>query len=350
MSGTALVLGATGATGKRLAENLARDLGWKVYGVCRSAPERGAPFEPILTDLMDAATPARAFAPLSRVTHVYYASRAPHGEGGVESVEANVAMLRNALDAIEAAASGLSHVHLIEGGKWYGLHLGPYRTPAREDAPRHMPPNFYYDQQDLLEARAKKAGWTWSASRPNVVCDFAPERARNLVSIIGAYAAICRHYGVPLDFPGTPSGYETLTEVTDARLLARALAWMGITPKAANQAFNITNGDIFRWSTLWPRFADYFGVKCGEPRPFKLAAWMADKQPAWAAIADRHGLAESRLDRVAAWAFGDFVFGQEFDVISDLGRLRRAGFCECIDSDAMFIEHFDAYRAVRLLP
>ena len=38
----------------------------------------------------------------------------------------------------------------MQGSKWYGNHLGPYLTPARETDPRHMPPNFYYDQQDFL--------------------------------------------------------------------------------------------------------------------------------------------------------------------------------------------------------
>ena len=290
------------------------------------------------------------FSPLTDVTHVFYAARAAHGEGGSESVEDNVAMLRNVLDGIEGVADRLAHVHLVEGGKWYGLHIGPYRTPAREDQPRHMPPNFYYDQQDLLEARGRDGGWTWSASRPNVVCDFAPNRARNLVSVIGAYAAICRAAKVPLDFPGTPAGFETLTEVTDARLLARALAWMATAETATDRAFNISNGDIFRWSTLWPAIADYFGVPCGGPRPFKLASWMADKQPLWADLASREGLCEPRLERVAHWAFGDFVFGQDYDVISDLGRIRRAGFCESIDSEQMFIDHFDAYRQARILP
>jgi nucleoside-diphosphate-sugar epimerase len=347
---TALVIGATGATASRLVEHLAEDPGWKVYGACRTAPAEKAPFIHVGCDLMDMNAVTASFAALSDVTHVFYAARAPHGEDGLESVENNVTMLRNVLDGIEGAADRLAHVHLVEGGKWYGLHIGPYRTPAREDQPRHLPPNFYYDQQDLLEARGRDGGWTWSASRPNVVCDFAPARARNLVSIIGAYAAICRAANVPLDFPGTREGFETLTEVTDATLLARGLAWMATAETAANRAFNISNGDIFRWSTLWPVIADYFGVRCGESRPFKLASWMADKQPLWAGLASREGLCEPGLDRVAHWAFGDFVFGQDYDVISDLGRLRRAGFCDSIDSERMFIDHFDAYRAARILP
>ena len=106
-------------------------------------------------------------------------------------------MLRNALDAVEATSSILKHVHLVEGTKWYGMHIGNFKTPARENDPRHMPPNFYYDQQDLIAQRQKGKQWTWSASRPYFLIDFAPDRPRNVVSVIGAYAAICRELGVP---------------------------------------------------------------------------------------------------------------------------------------------------------
>ena len=347
---SALVIGATGATASRLVEFLAGDLGWKVYGACRTPPSDRAPFIHVGCDLMDSDAVAASFSGLSDVTHVFYAARAPHGEGGRESVEDNVMMLRNVLDGIEGVADSLAHVHLVEGGKWYGLHIGPYRTPAREDQPRHLPPNFYYDQQDFLEARARDGGWIWSASRPNVVCDFAPQRARNLVSIIAAYAAICRSANVELDFPGSRGSFETLTEVTDARLLARAIAWMGTSESAANSAFNITNGDVFRWSTLWPIIAEYFGVRCGAPRGFRLASWMADKQPMWSDIVERNDLCEPNLARVAHWEFGDFVFAQDYDVISDLGRIRRAGFCDTVDTQAMFTDLFDAYRKARILP
>ena len=65
-----------------------------------------------------------------------------HGE------EQPLQVFRNLLDAADIPS--LKHVHLVEGGKWYGLHIGQMLSPTRESDPRHMPPNFYYDQQDLL--------------------------------------------------------------------------------------------------------------------------------------------------------------------------------------------------------
>jgi hypothetical protein len=42
----------------------------------------------------------------------------------------------------------------------------------------HLPPNFYYDQQDLVTERQKGKQWNWSASRPYFLIDFAPDRPR----------------------------------------------------------------------------------------------------------------------------------------------------------------------------
>jgi nucleoside-diphosphate-sugar epimerase len=102
-----------------------------------------------LVDLLEASAVAKALQGVPKATHVFFSARAKFGEGGVENVEDNVAMLRNVLDATEARCPGLAHVHLVEGGKWYGQHLGAYPTPAKEDDERHIPPNFYYDQEDL---------------------------------------------------------------------------------------------------------------------------------------------------------------------------------------------------------
>ena len=58
---------------------------------------------------------------------------------------------------------------LIEGNKIYGSHLGPFKTPAREDDPPHMLPNFYYDQEQWLRSAQVGQNWTWSALRPHFV-------------------------------------------------------------------------------------------------------------------------------------------------------------------------------------
>lgn len=347
---TALVVGPTGAIGSALVAAMVRQGNWSVYGMSRSRPPGDDGLTHVAADLLDADSVRRALAGAAPVTHVFYAARAPHGEGGVEDVESNVRMLVNVVEATQAQSDALEHVHLVEGTKWYGVHLGPHRTPTQEDDPRHLPPNFYYDQEDSLVALQRGQRWTWSSCRPNVVCDFAPARARNLTTIIGAYAAICRELGAPFDFPGTQLGYDTLTEVTDAGHLSDAILWLATRTEGANRAFNITNGDAFRWRYMWPRLADMLGVRCGEPRDIRLAAWMKDKGPVWDRIVARHGLEPRSLESVALWAFGDFVFRQDWDLLSSLTRLRQTGFASSVDTAQMFETQFEEYRKAGILP
>jgi nucleoside-diphosphate-sugar epimerase len=346
----ALVIGPTGATGAPIAAALARRAGWRVYGLSRHRPSGEAPFTHVAADLTDPASCRRALATIEPVTHAFLCARAPFREGGVEDVEGNLAMLAATLDALEQRADALEHVHLLEGIKWYGMHLGPYPTPSREDDPRHLPPNFYYDQQDLLSARAQAARWSWSASRPSYICEFAPQRFRNLVPVLGAYAAICRELDVPLDFPGSAAAYSVLSELSDATCLAEAIIFLSTHETGRNAAFNVTNGDCFRWCQVWPQLAQWFGMPCGVPRNMKLARWMADKAPVWDRIVAKHGLEPRPLASLASWEFGDFVFEKQWDMLSDTGKLRRAGFNACVDTIAMLREQLDRYRGARLLP
>jgi nucleoside-diphosphate-sugar epimerase len=345
----ALIAGATGAVGERVVDVLAATPGWQVVGLCRNPPEN-APgnVRYVKTDLLDAESCHQAVAAAGAVTHMVYCSRSPFGEGGVEDVPSNVAMFRHVLEASDVKS--LRHVHLVAGGKWYGLHMGPFRTPADENDPRHIPPNFYYDQQDFMSALRAKRDWSWSSSRPNVIVDVAPGRGRNLISLIGAYAAICRETGAAFDFLGKPGCYDTLFELTDATLLARSIQWMLTDPRAADQAFNITNGDVFRWSRIWPMLAKYFGLECGIVRNVSMEFWLRGKEAVWDGIVQKYQLRPLKMEQVARWAFGDFVFGMDYDVISSMNRARLAGFQEMEDTPAMFLRHLNAYRAARVLP
>jgi nucleoside-diphosphate-sugar epimerase len=348
---TALVAGATGAVARRLIEVLL-DEGWQVVGVSRHPPAASpeSAYSHLRADLLDRQECARTIGAAKGVTHLFYTARAKFAEGGIEDVDSNVAMLRNTLDALEAAAPGLEHVHLVEGQKWYDVRGRPARTPTREDHPRQPPPNFYYDQEDLLRERQAKRGWSWSASRPHMVYDFSPARARNVVSTIGAWAALCAARRQPLDFPGTPGCFGALMEFSDATLLARAIAWMASSPNARNQAYNVTDGGQFRWRWLWPQIAAYFSLPPGQVRALKLAARMEDDAALWARIAQRHGLARPVLGDVASWPFADVLWSLDADIVTDTTKIRRHGFHGVVDTAERILEHLRQYRAARLLP
>lgn len=344
----ALVAGARGVIGGRLVEHLAQDGGWEVIGLSRLGGDPAARVRHVSVDLLDAAATHDRLAELRGVTHLFYAAFQDRPSWG-EMVAPNVAMLANVLDAVQDRPS-LEHVSLMQGYKVYGAHLGPFKTPARESDAGHMPPEFNVAQQELLEARQADRTWTWSAMRPSVVCGFGFGNPMNLTMVLAVYATITKELGLPLRFPGKPGAYESLLEMTDAGLLARATTWAATDPRGANHAFNINNGDLFRWSEMWPKIAEYFGLEVGPPLPISLAQMMADKAPLWDAIVARDGLAAHSYADVSSWAFGDAVFSWDYDLIADGSKARRHGFHEFIETEAMFRSVFDDFRARRVIP
>nr|WP_246209479.1 hypothetical protein [Pikeienuella piscinae] len=259
-------------------------------------------------------------------------------------------MLRNVVEAADDMAPLLSDVHIVEGGKWYDFASGSVATPAREDQPLPATRNFYHAQQEWLQGFQSGKRWCWSASRPSYVCAVRPGRGRNLVSTLGAYAAICREKSLVLDFPGDPAAFHALTEVTERGLLGRSIVGLTSASGERNAAFNVTNGDHFTWAEFWPRLAAMFGMTPGEPRACALTPWMKEKPSLWADIVRKSSLQQLPLDAVADFAFADFLFDQKYDVASDTGKLRAAGFGERIDSLAMLEAHLEEYRALRILP
>jgi nucleoside-diphosphate-sugar epimerase len=349
----AVIAGATGAAAKRLKDVLLADADWRIVGLSRNPPKsENLRLTFIAADLTDADSTRAALARVPEATHLFYTARAQFSDAskGIEDVEGNATMMRNLLDGAEAAARNLQHVHLVEGTKWYGMHLGRMLTPAREDDPRHMPPNFYYAQQDVMTERQQGKAWTWSASRPGFLYDFAPERPRNMPALIGAWAAMCREMGMALEFPGKPRNYTVMFEATDATQLARSMKWMATSENARNQAFNVTDGTTFRWERLWPRIARFYGMELGQVRPLNLGVWMADKGPVWEAIARRHGLASTNIDDIVPWNFGDFLWGLETDVVSSMAKARLAGFHDTVDTEDRLLALLAQYRDAKILP
>jgi len=254
------------------------------------------------------------------------------------------------VEAVEPAAAGLRHISLMQGYKVYGAHLGPFKTPARETDAGHMPPEFNVDQQDFLERRQKGKAWNWSAIRPAVVGGFALGNPMNLAMVIAIYASISKELGLPLRFPGKPGAYDKLLEMTDAGLLAKATVWAATDPRCANQAFNINNGDLFRWSELWPKIARWFELDTAPPLPMSLNVVMADKEPLWRSMIEKHGLQATPYKDVSSWGFGDFVFSWDYDLFADGSKARRFGFHEYVETEAMLLGLFEDLRRRRIIP
>ncbi|AGP33927.1 NAD-dependent dehydratase [Sorangium cellulosum] len=345
----ALVVGAQGIIGRNLIDHLEALGEWDVIGLSRRGGASSGRVRHVVVDLLDREDCRKKLGGLAEVTHVFYAAYQDRPTWA-ELVPPNLAMLVNVVDAVEPVASGLQHIGLMQGYKVYGAHLGPFKTPARETDAHHMPPEFNVDQQAFLEARQKGKAWSWSALRPSVVCGFALGVPMNLAMVIAVYAAMSKELGLPLRFPGKPAAYDRLIEMTDARLLGKATVWAATSAPCRNQAFNINNGDMFRWSEMWPKIARMFDMEAAPPLPMPLADVMADKEPLWNAMIEKHGLARHPYRDVSSWRFGDAVFSWDYDVVADGSKARRLGFHEHVETEAMFRGLFEDLRRRRIIP
>ncbi|WP_102224215.1 SDR family oxidoreductase [Acidimangrovimonas sediminis] len=344
----ALVAGGLGVIGRSLVTHLADRLGWRVTAISRRTPDFETRARYLPVDLLDAEGTRAALAGAGPFTHAFFAAYQEKADPA-EQVAVNLAMLQNFVAGAEAASPALRRVVLYEGAKYYGAHLGAFPTPAHEDDPRVMPPMFYYDQEDWLTGHAAGKAWDQVVLRPDVVCGFAIGNPMNLAMVIAVYAAICRELGLPLRFPGSARCYDRLAQVTSAAQLAEGSAWAA-TEAQGGTAYNLTNGDIFRWRPLWKRIAAHFDMDPGEPRQIPLAEMMADKGPLWEKIRQKHGLLDVPFDKIAAWGFGDFIFNCDWDVISSTTKIRQAGFAPVVDSTDMFLKLFDEFRDRKIIP
>ena len=152
--------------------------------------------------------------------------------------------------------------------------------------------------------------------------------------------------------PAPLQQWEGLTDVTDARLLARHLEWAATSEAGRNQAFNIVNGDIFRWKWLWPRLAADFGIEAAAypGRPTPLEQQLADLGPVWAGIAAKHGLAERDLGKLSSAWHTDLDLGREIEAVTDMTKSRVAGFCEYQPTPRSFLDLFNRLRKEKIIP
>lgn len=344
----ALVVGASGGIGQNLIQYLLEQKDWEIAGLSRSQPRLENEAQFIAVDLLNRDDVVTKLEELTDITHIFYTAfyGGPTFSGPVAE---NLAMLTNVVEVIEPVAPQLERIVLIQGGKVYGRQLGPFKTPAKESDPRHMPPNFYFDQEDFLTARSVGKNWSWTALRAEAFCSEIVG-IPNLPLLIAVYAVISKELGLPLRFPGTQAAYNALVQVTDANLLAEAMTWAAISSEAADEAFNLTNGDAFRWATLWPQFAKFFDMDYALPQAIPLAEFMADKQPLWEKIAQKYGLQAYSLQDLAIWPLGDFLFNCDWDVLLSAIKVQQAGFHSVVDSEEMFKSLFQAFRDRKIIP
>jgi len=350
-----LVVGATGIAGRGICQELLGG-GADVYGLSRKAEGLVPGVRHVAADLLDPEKLGKSLSGL-KPTHAYIATWSRQATEA-ENIDVNARMVRNLLAAL-AQARSVRHVALVTGLKHY---LGPFEayvkagtpppTPLREEQPRLPLPNFYYAQEDEVYAAARRDGFTWSIHRPHTIIGKAIGNAMNMGTTLAAYASICKELGRPFTFPGSAAQWNGLSDMTDARILGKQLVWASTNDFTKNEAYNIVNGDIFRWSWMWPRLAEWFGVewKGFAGVPVALEGQMANDAPAWKAMAQKFSLVEPDLWRVASPWHTDLDLSRPIEVMTDMAVSRKRGFLAYQNTEEAFFDLFAALRADRVTP
>ena len=350
----ALVVGVTGIVGQTVAKQLV-DQGWDVHGISRRHTTDIAGVTQISVDLLDGEAVKNSLSGLKPEIVIITAWIRKNSEA--ENIEVNTATLRNLFAGLEPDG-GVRHVALLTGLKHY---LGPFddyatgvmaETPFHESEPRLPNPNFYYSQEDELFEASKKQGFTWSVHRAHTVFGFAVDNAMDMVLTLSVYATICKELGQPFIFPGSVEQWNGVIDVTDADLLGEQLIWASTHKEAENEAFNIANGDTFRWRWLWPQIAEHFGVEWEAPKPESnpLEKQMVGSEDIWKSIAEREGLTESDVTKLASWWHTDSDLGRQMECFTDMNKSREAGFLNFRNTPKSFFEKVARYRAAKIIP
>ena len=342
----ALVAGASGIIGNGVVEAIDGHPDWTAR-LLATKPIEG--HRTIAVDLTDAAATTTAMVGAVDTTHLFYAAYRAQPDFAAE-VSVNGPMLENLLDGLQKAGAPLKRVVLYQGAKVYGVHLGPVLAPFYENEIRHIPPNFYYTQEDTLRRRSEAGEFDWSILRPDIVIGDVAGNPMNMAMVIGVFAAISKATGTPFRFPGSHKVYDRVfAQFTDARLLGRASLWSATAEIASNEAFNFVH-EPFRWERIWRQVGEGLGLEVAAPMRMTLAKQMADKAPLWSRLVEEQGLRDTPYDKLVGWAFGDFIFNTEFDMVSDMGKIRRAGFNETIDSAASLLAAIKRLQDKKVLP
>ncbi|AFC85616.1 SDR family oxidoreductase [Frateuria aurantia] len=354
MQRKALVIGISGVTGRALSEHLLKQ-GWEVHGLSRGRTEVIAGCHSIRADLTDAEAVSSAITDLG-VSHVFLNAWSRQATEQ-ENCRVNGDIVRHVLQPL-GRSGRLEHAALVTGLKHY---LGPFEayaagevpdTPFRESQGRQPGANFYYAQEDELFAAAREHGFSWSVHRPHTVIGYAPGNAMNMGQTLAVYASLCKAEGKPFIFPGSAAQWNGLTDMTDADQLASQLEWAGTHEAGRNQAFNIVNGDVFRWRWMWPALAEYFGIEAapfdGRVRP--LESRMQQAGDGWRQLAQKHDLKQPDIGQLATWWHTDADLGRPMEVLTDMSKSRKAGFLDYRCTLDSFVQLFERLRQEQLIP
>jgi len=331
-----------------------------------------------------------------RAEYVFFAAYLQK-ETEQENWDVNGDMLENFLNALDrtGASKDLKRIILVTGAKQYGVHLGAVKNPMLESDKwlrgEDRPPNFYYRQQDILHNYCRETGNVeWVVTYPNDVIGFATGNFMNLATSVSLYAAVSQELGKgELEWPGSEIFYTRFDCFTSAKLHAQFCVWAALEPRAANEAFNVVNGDAESWQNLWLKLAKRYGLRVPgdqflresslsaetelDPPPLKdwatdiglegkvepskvqqridLVKWSQrdDVKQAWNTLAKRENL-DNKAFEGATWGFLNFVLGRSYDLVISMSKARSLGWTGYVDTWESLDDVFKQLEENSILP
>ena len=357
-SGTVLVVGASGLVGTAAVNSFLAS-GWQVIAASRRKPELvAAEVKHISLDLQDAEACRTAANQLTSVTHIVYTAvyELPglmSGWSDPGQIATNGQMLENLLEPLTEVAN-LQHVTILQGTKAYGAAVQAARVPARESQPRVVHPNFYWLHEDYIVAKSAIAGFSYTILRPQLIVGPNHGVVMNLPPVVGAYAALRRHEGLPLTYPG---GADWVWEAVDVRLVGDACVWAANNEVAAGETYNLTNGEVFMWRDMWPALAETLGMQTAPDEPISLVEYFSSRTEMWDEVVQHHGLQPiSLVDLLGEshhYADMCFAYGATeppAPTFVSTVKIKQAGFTDTYNSEASFCHWLTDLQTRRIIP
>ncbi len=311
-----VVAGATGLVGNAAVRHFGASEGCEVVALSRRKPRELHGARYVQVDLTDPAQCTRLSVELRGATHLVYAAlyEGPNlidGWRDPNQIRTNDLMLRNLMAV-------------------------------------------YWAQENFLRELQQGKAWHWSILRPVLIVGEAMGGAMDLIPPLGVYAAMLREQGRALDYPG---GAARVSQAVDVDLLARAIGWAGEAEAARNEAFNVTNGDVFTWENIWPAIAEALDMKPGGAVPLSLAETYPQWVAPWDALRRKYDLISPGLEQFVGLSFQYADYSMRYgqiqpgppSIVSTV-KINKAGFTEMMDTEDMFRKWFRRARSSRLLP
>ncbi|BGP06289.1 hypothetical protein JCM10049v2_002110 [Rhodotorula toruloides] len=372
---TALVFGANGVSGIALLQALSAssDKEWKkIIAISRRPPVLDHDDSRIVFESVDLLAPKDEVvqklrhAGAAEATHTFfYAYIAKEDEQDL--IDVNRKLFGNAMAAVAEVAKQMKVFLLQTGYKYYGTHKGGKNLasyPWKADSPRHEGGNFYYE--DMLKDECRKNGWKWIVTRPNFILGVTKGNFMSLATTVALYASSCKALDQPLVFPGSSVSYKLEYDQSTASNNAAFQIFAATTDKAYDRAFNIYDGKTETFAVLWPKIADYFGVKLASPPaddPPSSANIGSDvvnlhSVPQWAEKykSDLEKLVKEKdLDpdalKYATWDFLDFATSRTWKDRATLDEARSIGWTKMVDSfEDGFKPVFEELKRLKVIP